>query len=168
MSSKFQIFTTFLSLRRAYLGLLFSITVTPPVRTFTIMHYSGLCVTVRESDSRLRLSETCTEKFSLTSNKNLVHMATGKCAIPESLADDSRIKLTADCSNIGTRFEQTSGLSMKHLQTGKCVHPFGGSTYPTSDSDIVIYNGCGSNRLQFKFIWGNIPIFKFCYSFEFL
>ena len=136
----------------------FFITVAPPVRTFTIKHYSGLCVTVRKSDSLFRLSQQCTEKFTLTSNKNLVHMASGKCAIPENLADNSRIKLTADCNNVGTQFEQTSGLSMKHLQTGKCVHPLGGSTNPASDTDVVIYRGCNSNRLQFKFIWGNFPM----------
>ena len=130
------------------------VTVTPPIRTFVIKHYSGLCVTFRSADNRLRLSQQCNEKFTLTSSKSLMHVATGKCAIPEGFSDNSRIKLTSDCSNTGTQFEQTSGLSTKHLQTGKCVHPLWGSMNPADDTDIVIYSGCGSNRLQFKFIWG--------------
>jgi len=129
--------------------------VAAPVRTFTIKHYSGLCLSLRQSDSRLRLGTTCTEKFSLTSSKNLKHMATGKCVIPESLSDNSRVKLTNDCNNVGTQFEQTAGLSMKHVQTGKCIHPLGGSSNPSNNTEIVIYNGCDSNRLQFKFIWDN-------------
>ena len=127
-----------------------------PVRTFTIKHYSGLCLSLRQSDSRLRLGTSCSEKFSLTSNKNLKHMATGKCVIPESLGDNSRVKLTSDCNDVGTQFEQTTGLSMKHVQTGKCIHPLGGSLNPADNTEIVIYSGCDSNRLQFKFIWGNV------------
>ena len=129
---------------------------TAPAGIFTIQHFSGLCVSLRQSDNRLRLSKSCNEKFTLTSNKNLKHLPTGKCVIPESLNDNSGIKLTSDCNNVGTQFKQTSFLSVKHLQTGKCIHPRGGYLFPEVNTNIVIYAGCDVNRLQFKFISGKL------------
>lgn len=146
-----------LSMNLCYTVTWFSIfLVPPPIRTFIIKHYNGLCITLRSSDNRLRLSQQCTDRFTLTSDKNLKHVTTGKCAAPESLNNDSRLKLMSDCSNVRTQFEQTSGLSMRHILTGKCVHPFHGSINPTSDTDVVIYTGCDEDRLQFKFIWGKL------------
>ena len=133
----------------------FYITVATPVRTFTIKHYGGLCVSLHQSNGRLQLTAACNENFSLTSNKNLRHMTTGKCVIPTSLENSARITLTSDCSNEWTQFEQTSGFSMKHIKSGSCIHPSGGSANPGANTDILLHSGCNQDRLQFKFMWGN-------------
>ena len=89
----------------------------------------------------------------MTSNKNLKHMATGKCVFPESFDDNAKIKLTSDCSNEWTQFEQTSDFSLKNVKSGKCIHPFRGTANP--GVEIVLHIGCGGTRLAFSFVWGN-------------
>ena len=126
-----------------------------PVRSFTIKHYGGLCVSLDQSNGRLRLTAACTEKFSLTSSKNLRHMATGKCVVPTSLGNNARITLTTNCSNEWTQFEQTSGFSMKHVISRKCIHPLNGFANPGINTEIVLLTGCDQDRSQFKFMWGN-------------
>ena len=132
--------------------LLFLFKYDKPAPTFVIKHYSGLCLSLRESDNRLRLCTECTDKFLLTSNSNLKHVATGQCVIPESLKDNARVKLTSNCNDKGTKFMHTPGLSVKHLQTGKCIHPLGGSLHPVPNTEAVIHAGCNEKRLEFEFI----------------
>eukprot|EP00112_Aurelia_sp_Birch-Aquarium-sp1_P011279 Seg2370.3 transcript_id=Seg2370.3/GoldUCD/mRNA.D3Y31 product="High choriolytic enzyme 1" protein_id=Seg2370.3/GoldUCD/D3Y31 len=96
-----------------------------------------------------------TRKFTLDHQaKNLKHIKSGKCVVPESTRDNALIKLDADCSSNNSRFSQTQKYSAKHITTGKCIHPLGGNLRPRSGTKIVIYRGCDQDRLQFKFIYG--------------
>ena len=130
--------------------------ITVAVPTFIIKHSGGLCVSLHQSSGRFQLTAVCNENFLLTSNKNLKHMATGKCVFPESLGNEARIKLTSDCSNEWTQFEQTSAFSLKNVKSGSCIHPLGGSANPGSGVEIILHSGCDETRLEFKFMWGNL------------
>lgn len=130
----------------------------PPTRNFLIKHYNGLCVAMDAQSSRLILTNSCDQKFTLTSGKNLKHIKSGKCVVPESTRDNALIKLDADCSSNNSRFSQTQKYSAKHITTGKCIHPLGGNLRPRSGTKIVIYRGCDQDRLQFKFIYGKVKL----------
>ena len=140
------------------IDMLSSFSVLPPTRTFLIKHYSGLCVAMDAQSVHFVLTSSCDQKFSLISNKNLKHIKSGKCVVPESTRDNAFIKLDDDCSSSNSRFIQTNKYSAKHIATGKCIHPHGGWLRPKSGTRIVIYRGCDENRLQFKFIYGKAEL----------
>eukprot|EP00794_Sanderia_malayensis_P018635 gene18635-20517_t len=127
--------------------------VIPKVRTFSIRHYGGLCLSYRASNNRLRLISSCTEKFTLTSTHALMHVQSGKCVLPAGTFNGASIGLSSDCNDANARFQQTASFSIKQLSTGKCVHPYMGSASPSIDTDAVIYSGCDDKRVQFKFIY---------------
>ena len=115
-----------------------------------------MCVAFDPKSKRLTLTGSCDEKFVLTYEKNLQHIHSGKCVVPESLRNGSFITLVADCSSSNSRFMQTDKYSVKHIATGQCIHPSGGLLSPVPGTKIVIYSGCGDEKSQFKFIYGKL------------
>jgi len=51
--------------------------------------------------------------------------------------------------------------SLRH-SGGKCVHVHQGAySKPKDDTPLVIYTGCGQDRLEFEFTGGNLQLTKY-------
>ena len=121
------------------------------VLTFFIRHYGGLCLSFDSAANRFKLKSGCDE-FTFVADSRLKHQSSGKCVLPMSRVNNAKIQLDNDCTSVETRFRQTKEFSMKHLSSGKCIHPFGGQLSPAIGTDIVLYNECNMQRIQFKFV----------------
>ena len=122
----------------------------PKPSDFSIHHIGGKCVSIN-MNGHLYLTALCTTRFSITSNKSLKHVASGKCVIPESYYNGAILRLETNCDNANTRFEQTMMNSTKHVLSGKCWHPSGGSNLPKEGTEVVIWSGCDKTKSIFKF-----------------
>ena len=117
---------------------------------FLIRHYSGKCVSIR-LEYQLHLTTACNTPFTLTEDKALKHVESGKCVTPNTNEDDAVLRLRNTCAYQNARYEHTLYTSIKHIMTGKCFHPYLGSPTPSEGTPVVIYSGCNETRLHFNF-----------------
>jgi len=123
---------------------------------FKLKHSSDKCVRVESwwGYQRLSVVSDCdsADLFQMLPSGALLH-SSGMCVVPNSggyqqIYNDMLV-LRADCA-VGDRiaFEWTENGSLRHRQTKACVWPYGGWDIPGDWTGLVLYPGCGEERIK--------------------
>ncbi|KAI9141821.1 hypothetical protein BKA69DRAFT_364509 [Paraphysoderma sedebokerense] len=85
------------------------------------------------------------------STKSIKHTASGKCLIAQddSQKDGTALVYSSVCNTENGMFEITPQRGIVHVKSGKCIHPKGGKTNPKKNTPLILYSGCGEDRLLF-------------------
>lgn len=114
-----------------------------------IEHFGGLCVDLDDTAARYATltSAGCSRSFCITTNGYIQDSVTEMCLTVEQDVNNNGIRF-AKCKDaktwqsLGSAFRLNEG-------NGKCWHPVGGSDNPEEDTNVVIYDGCDSDRTTF-------------------
>ena len=90
-----------------------------------------------------KISSIC-DTFALTPHNRLRHLSTRTCVVPDELSSNSKLKLTSNCDDINSVFQQTATLQLRHVNSGFCVYQLGAIPNPPLGTDIIINDKCDS------------------------
>ena len=111
------------------------------VGEFPIRNAWANCAKYDEISETLKISSVC-DKFVLTPDNRLKHLSSKACVVPESISNNSKLKLDTNCDNIDSVFQQTATLHLKHVNSGMCIYPSGGVANPTTGTELVMNENC--------------------------
>ena len=64
------------------------------------------------------------------------------CVAPESLSDNSSLKLDGNCEDINSVFQQTPNLQLKHVNSGMCIYPLRSGQNPLDGTELIMHENC--------------------------